>query len=104
MDVARTLFGTLNAAAELGAVEGDPGRPSPRSEGVPRSSAGEHEGLSVAGAVGLRQLRWWRARLGMTATGGDLVRGEPDVIQSAKSFKGFRSVAGEVRRLLGQAV
>jgi len=42
--------------------------------------------------------------LGMTATGGDLVRGEPDVIQSAKSFKGFRSVAGEVRRLLGQAV
>src|SRR5207245_11230294 len=31
-------------------------------------------------------------------------RGEPDVIQSAKSFKGFRSVAGEVRRLLGQAV
>ena len=42
--------------------------------------------------------------LGMTAKGGDLVRGEPDVIQSAKSFKGFRSVAGEVRRLLGQAV
>jgi len=42
--------------------------------------------------------------LGMTATGGDLVRGEPDVIQSAKSFKGFRSVVGEVRRLLGQAV
>jgi len=42
--------------------------------------------------------------LGMTAKGGDLVRGEPDVIQSAKPFKGFRSVAGEVRRLLGQAV
>ena len=104
MDAARTLFGTLNAAADLERLKGTPEDLHLEVKECHAPLPANMKGYLSQALSGFANSDGGVLVLGMTAKGGDLVRGEPDVIQSAKPFKGFRSVAGEVRRLLGQAV